>query len=197
MPEEKKTNLTIPVLVGLLVVAGAIVLSLYNKVKTLEKESVQPPSPAPTIAAGQPSPEVLGEQLESTIGNFQITKEEICQEKGKPVVYFFGSSGCSHCVWNKPIFEKTTKKFGDKISVHQNVDDFTTDKKILDKYSQIHQGAVPFFVFGCRYLRLGSGEREGEQTEEKNLTALICKLTNNQPANVCAGVKDLVVQIKD
>lgn len=197
MAEEKKTNLTVPVLTILLVVAGIMVFSLYNKVKTLEKEGINSPAPVPTVAADQSGSGVLGEQLESTIGGFQVTKEEVCQENGKPIVYFFGSTSCPHCVWNKPIFERTTKKFGNTISVHQNVDDFTTDKKILDKYSQIHQGAVPFFVFGCRYLRLGSGEREGEQTEEKNLTALICKLTNNQPANVCAGVKDLVVQIKD
>ncbi|TSC53643.1 MAG: hypothetical protein LiPW16_341 [Microgenomates group bacterium LiPW_16] len=141
------------------------------------------------VAQASPSPTILGEQLESTIGNFQITKDEICQENGKPIVYLFGSESCPHCRWEKPIFEKVVAKFTDKIVVHNNIDK-QADMEVFQKYSSINQGAIPFLVLGCRYVRVGSGEVAGEIEEEKNLTALICKLTGDQPEKICAEVKD-------
>ncbi len=127
----------------------------------------------------------------TTIGNFFVSEGEICKEDGKPTVYFFGSTGCPHCKWEHPIMEKIVKKFEGYISFHNNMDS-GADMDIFKKYST---GGVPTTVFGCKYYRVGSGERGGEELESKNLTALICKLTNNQPAETCARVKDLIDQI--
>lgn len=149
-----------------------------------------------------PSPQVpqeeavLGEELPSTLGNFLVTEDDVCQEDGKPAVYIFGNSSCPHCTWEHPVFEKVTAKFTDQISVHDNMDKQEADQEIWQQYSEISQGAVPFMVLGCRYVRLGSGEMMGEETEEKNLTALICKLTEDKPAKVCQEVSDLVGQIE-
>ncbi len=50
-------------------------------------------------------------------------------------------------------------------------------------------------VLGCRYAQLGSGETIGEEQEEKNITALFCKLTGGEPAESCEEVADLTEQI--
>lgn len=131
------------------------------------------------------------EETGKTIGSFSVGADEICQENGKPIVYLFGSTTCPHCVWEKPIAQKVVGKFGDLISYHENIDS-ETDSDIFQKYST---GGIPTLVMGCKYYRVGSGETSGEEVETKNLTAIICKVTGNQPANVCDSVKDLVSQI--
>jgi thiol-disulfide isomerase/thioredoxin len=123
-----------------------------------------------------------------TIGNFKVTKNEICKENNKPIVYFFGSIKCPHCVWEKPIMEKVLNNFKDFVSFHKNID----SEKDMDVFSKYSDGGIPTLVLGCRYYRVGSGEQSGEENETKNLTALICKLTNNQPSVICEPVKNLV-----
>lgn len=124
----------------------------------------------------------------TTVGNFTVSENEICKDNGKPIVYFFGSEKCSHCVWEKPIVEKVLNNFKDNVSFHKNIDS-ENDREIFSKYSQ---GGIPTLVLGCKYYREGSGENAGEENETKNLTALICQLTNNQPSKICDAVKDLV-----
>ena len=198
MAEEKKiTTFTTPILVVLLVVAAFLVGMFWTKIRMLECEKrevggeIAQASPIPTEEGG-----IAGEELPSTIGNFLITEDEVCQENGKPIIYFFGGSFCPHCQWEHPIVEKVAKKFENYIAFHNNMDKQEADQEVWDKYSQINQGGVPFLVFGCRYVRVGSGETAGEETEEKNLTALICKLTGGEPAAVCEEVSDLIEQIE-
>jgi len=132
------------------------------------------------------------EEKNYTIGNFLVSEDEICQEDGKPIIYFFGATGCPHCVWEHPIIERVASRFKEKIAFHNNMDT-DADMDIFRKYSR---GGIPTLVLGCKYYRVGSGERMGEEEEERILTALICKLTNNQPAEACDPVQDLIEQIK-
>lgn len=129
---------------------------------------------------------------ELTIGNFSISEDEICEENGKPVVYFFGSTNCSHCLWQHPVLKQVLSNFGENIVFHDN-NDSDDDTEIFSKYSS---GYVPTLVLGCKYYRIGSGEQVGEEQESKNLTALICKLTDNQPNEVCGSVQELINQIQ-
>lgn len=128
-----------------------------------------------------------------TIGDFAVSDEEVCKENGKPIVYFFGSEGCSHCKWEHPVIEEVAGKFGDQIAFHNNMDT-DNDMDVFQKYST---GGIPTLVLGCKYYRIGSGETLGEEEEAKVLTALLCKLTNNQPGDVCSGVQDLINQIEN
>ena len=121
------------------------------------------------------------EEVDTEIGNFSVSSDQICREDGKPVIYFFGSESCPHCVWEHPIIEQVAASFGDKISFHNNMSG-DADEDIFNRYST---GGVPTVVLGCKYYRVGSGESLGEGEEAEVLTALICKLTDNQPANVC------------
>jgi thiol-disulfide isomerase/thioredoxin len=201
MEAKKDINWTTLVLVVLLVAAAFFVgkyMERGNKnsggVQNNEQTQGVVPTGTPTI-----------EPLSTTIGRFSLTQDEVCQEDGKPSIYYFGYSGCPHCTWNHPIIQDVGKKFPNQIVFHDNMDNLDKlsdeDSEIYNKYQNIHGGAVPFLVFGCKYVRVGSGENPqekdgGKAAEEKNLTALICKLTNNQPQQICAPVKDLVEQVK-
>ena len=129
----------------------------------------------------------------STIGDFVISDEEICKENEKPVVYFFGSESCLHCKWEAPIIEEVANKFKDNIIFKERID----SQENIDVFQRYSTGGVPTLVLGCKYYRVGSGEQAGKETETKNLTALICKLTGGQPNGVCEEVKDLISQITD
>lgn len=193
MSEEKKiTNFTTPILIALLAIAAFLAGAFFTKIQYLEKGKPGTAQVTPTPqAAVQPSPAVLG----TTVGNFSVTKEEVCLEDGKPIIYFFGRSTCPHCSWEHPIMERVATKFGNKIAFHNNMDN-QVDMEIFSKYSEINQGGIPFLVFGCKYARVGSGENWGETEEEKALTALICKLTDGEPEKTCEGVSDLIEQIE-
>ena len=127
-----------------------------------------------------------------TIGNFSVSNDEVCQENGKPVVYFFGSESCPYCQWEHPIIEKVAERFKENISFHNNMD-AQDDMDVFSKYST---GGIPTLVLGCKYYRVGSGGGS-EEEEAKNLTALICNLTGNQTADVCGEVQDLINQINE
>lgn len=195
MAEEEKVTKkpsATPFIVVLVAIAAFLAGSFFTKIQYQKTQPAQAPTPTPVVR--QPQEEkVLG----TTIGNFSLTEEEVCLEDGKPVVYFFGSERCPHCSWEHPIVEGVLASFEDQVSFHNNMDKPEADQEIWSKYSEINRGAIPFLVLGCRYARVGSGEQLGEEEEEKILTALICKLTGEQPEEVCAQVKELIEQIED
>lgn len=133
-------------------------------------------------------------EMALTIGNFSVSGDEVCLEEGKPIIYFFGSKSCPHCRWEHPIFEGVAKIFEDYVSFHNNMDSQAADSDVFSKYSP---GGIPTIVLGCRYYRVGSGEQLGAEKELEVLTALICKLTESQPADTCSKVQTLIDQIKD
>jgi thiol-disulfide isomerase/thioredoxin len=130
----------------------------------------------------------------TTIGNFKITDQTICRENEKPVVYYFGSTSCPHCRWEHPIISGVAGNFSGYIVFHDNMDK-QVDMDIYQRYNNINTGYIPFLVFGCKYARVGSGESLGQDTETKVLTALMCKLTDNKPSDICSQVTDLINQI--
>jgi len=136
-----------------------------------------------------------------TIGDFLVTNREICKEDGKPLAYFFGSSSCTHCVWEKPIAQKVFAEFKNEIAYHENFDS-QADGEVFQKYADINPGYVPFFVLGCKYARVGAGENLGKTDEESKklegeaLTAILCKLTDNKPSSVCSQIREKVSEVK-
>lgn len=130
--------------------------------------------------------------VSTTIGNFFVSTDEVIIEDEKPTVYFFGSETCPHCQWEHPVMKEVAIKFDGYISFHDNMDS-DADSEVFNKYSE--EGYVPATVIGGKYYRVGSGENLGEEENSKTLTALICKLTNNQPAEVCSSVQELINNI--
>ena len=129
---------------------------------------------------------------EETIGNFLVSDDDVCEEDGKPAIYFFGSEGCPHCSWEHPIINSVAENFEGLISYHENMN----SDEDMDVFSRYSTGGIPAIVIGCKYYRVGSGERIGEEQEANVLTALICSLTNNEPSDVCDNVNDLIDQIE-
>lgn len=130
-----------------------------------------------------------------TVGGFKATDQEICNENGKPIVYFFGSNACPHCRWEHPIVLDVVQQFSDYILFHDNMDS-QNDADIYQKYKNQNSGYVPFLVAGCKYVKLGSGEQYGENLEKKYLTAIMCKLMGSSP-ELCKSseIANLVSQI--
>jgi thiol-disulfide isomerase/thioredoxin len=135
------------------------------------------------------------QQQEPTIGNFIVSSEAPCTDDGKPVIYFFGSEGCAYCKWEHPIIENVTSEFNGYISFHDNMNNSGVDREVFSRYSS---GGIPTVVLGCSYYRVGAGVTIGEDQEEKVLTALMCKLTDNKPEEVCKNpeIEALVNQIE-
>lgn len=189
-------NKVLGIIILLVAIASFLGGASFNQWQTQKQGTLvkagATPSPAQEPTQAQ---EVLGE-LTSTIGNFLILKEEVCREDDKPIIYFFGSQGCPHCSWEHPIFEEAVSQFGGLVSFHNNMDK-SEDVEVFQRYYQINGGGIPFMVLGCQYARAGSGERSGEETERANLTALICRLTDNQPEAVCGEVESLIEQVGD
>lgn len=137
----------------------------------------------------------------TTIGNFLVTDEEICDNEGKPQVYFFGSSSCPHCVWEKPVVRKVADNFKGLIDYHENFDN-REDEEVFSRYGEINPGYVPFLIFGCKYVRVGAGENlgateaESKKLEEEALTAILCKLTKSKPTSICSSLQDKIAQIE-
>jgi len=190
---DKKVLGIIIVLVAIASFLGGATFTQWQSERQVALSLSGEVTPTPTAQGTEEQAEVLGE-LTSTIGNFLVLEEEICEEDGKPTVYFFGSERCPHCSWEHPIFEEVMGRFEDLVSFHNNMDK-DTDREVFQKYGQINQGGIPFMVLGCRYAKVGSGERAGEEQEEKVLTAITCKLTDGQPEEVCTEVEDLIEQI--
>lgn len=128
-----------------------------------------------------------------TIGSFTVSDDEISMEDGKPIIYYFGSDACGHCKWEHPVIVNVTSNFEGYISFHDNMNS-NDDSDLFSKYST---GGVPTLVFGCKYYRVGSGAGMGEEQESNVLTALICDLTGNKPADVCSApeIKALLAQL--
>jgi len=122
------------------------------------------------------------QQQGPTIGNFVVSSNALCTEYGKPIIYFFGNDWCGACRWEHPIMYKVTSKFNGYTSVHDNMNNVGADREVFNRYST---GSIPTIILGCQYYRVGAGLRIGEEQEEKVLTALICKLTDNKPEEVC------------
>ena len=187
--EQTSTTQSSPYLVPLaIIIAGALVgAGIYFGGK-----QPQPPAPERAAVQQQEEPqeqpgeggEVAGEKLEKTVGDFVVLDEEPCLEDGKPVVYYFGSSGCPHSRWEHPLIKEVAESFGGKISFYDLMDK-QEKMDVFQKYLNINGGGIPFIVLGCKYARVGSGERVGEEAEKQALTELICNLTNNEPSEVC------------
>lgn len=189
----KKNNL---LLIGLLVVlvVGGLVISKGKK------PSDGLTSPIPRANGGTVNPQPTKVVLPTTLGGFMVTNKEICLENGKPVVYFFGSTTCPHCVWEKPVIEPVMAKFKDAIVFKERINS-QDDMAVFNQYKDINPGYIPFVLLGCKYARVGSGESgaatkdEAVKLEGDNLTAIVCKLTGGKPESVCGPLAEKTKEV--
>jgi len=109
---------------------------------------------------------------EKKFQTFNDTGRGICKNNaGLPIVILFTSSRCTHCIWIGETFDSTVMEYVDNglIEAHHydldTKDDLLTaaiETKIPQSYLEIDQhrnpeGYVPYFNFGCKYDRIGTG----------------------------------------
>ncbi len=121
----------------------------------------------------------------ATIGNFRNIESATIE--GKPAAYFFGTTWCPHCAWERPIFLNVTAKFSGYIDVKVTEIDLeqpTLEMEIFNHYSP--DGKIPVVVIGGKYFRVGSGESLGQAEDENALTAILCKASGD-PIAECSS----------
>lgn len=132
------------------------------------------------------------------VGGFlNIENANVSGINGKPLVYFFGTTWCPHCNWERPLFINATSAFGTWSGAYGDLSGatFTSDYLVVRAYEidkvqppeqdiKVFQhyspkGSIPLIVLGGKYFRIGSGETNGAANETAALTALLCKITNS------------------
>jgi len=115
--------------------------------------------------------------------SFTDTGSPICYEGGKPIIRMYSTTTCPHCTWIKDTFDAVAKEYMEKgmiTAYHWDIDtgdNTLTDEiessmpqgeiDILKEYNS--QGGVPFYVFGCKYARIGNAyEADNDLASEKN-----------------------------
>ena len=133
---------------------------------------------------------LFGTQEKTGAITFKQTGDDICKESNKPVVILFSTTESQHGMWISETFDSIAGEYNEKIAAYHweldTGDNMLTEtietgipKAALDifkKYSP--KTAVPAFVFGCRYVRIGNGyEAENDlEAEEREFRIIIEKL---------------------
>jgi thiol-disulfide isomerase/thioredoxin len=118
----------------------------------------------------------------ATIGNFRDIQSAAIT--GRPAVYFFGTTWCPHCAWERPIFLNVTAKFSGFIDAKVteiDIEQPALEMEVFKHYST--EGKIPVIVIGGKYFRVGSGESLGQTVEENVLTAILCKVSGDPIAD--------------
>ncbi len=129
------------------------------------------------------------------LGGFKFTGDTLCSSNGKPIVYFFGTSWCPHCRWEKPIFLNVTSEFGNLIEVRfYEIDKESPPKEEMEVFKKYNpRGTIPTIIIGCRYFRAGSGEAIGKEKERETLETLICKVAPQ--AEICGKYEEKLKEL--
>ena len=112
---------------------------------------------------------------DSPFPTFKETGHATCvDDRGNPIILLFSASSCSHCQWVSGVFNLVAREYADKglvVAYHYDVetgDDLLTEAvetQIPDTHLSIGKqgdpdGYMPYFNFGCRYDRIGTGYEE-------------------------------------
>lgn len=139
---------------------------------------VQPPalpSERADIQAVAPASEADRPDTDSPFPTFRETGLDPCvDDQGRPVILLFSATSCPHCQWVGGVFDLIARQYADQglVVVHhydiETGDDVLTEPvetRIPEEYLSIGRrgdpdGSLPYFNFGCRYDRIGTGYEE-------------------------------------
>jgi len=142
------------------------------------------------FSAGTPDSEEVSEASEISDSPFPTFREagpDTCtDDDGKPIIFLFSAASCPHCEWVGEAFDAVAQEYLARglIEAHhydmESGDDLLTEAvetKVPKKYLSIGkegdpEGYLPYFNFGCRYDRIGTGYEEQDdlaaEAEEMN-----------------------------
>ena len=128
----------------------------------------------------------------TTGDSFTATTNELCLKEGKPIVREFATSWCPHCAWVKDTYQQVVQDYvkeGKIIAYQWEVDtgndlltealEFTvpeSEMQVFKKFSP--DGAIPTFVIGCKYYRIGNAyeSQDDKEAEAKEFQGIIDKV---------------------
>ncbi|MBR9678821.1 MAG: hypothetical protein GON13_00960 [Nanoarchaeota archaeon] len=119
------------------------------------------------------------------IGGFKDTNKTAIYENESLVIWFFGTTTCEYCTWEKQVltdvltnFEKVTLKdyyLDSEYDMTYKISAF--EISMFQEYNP--KGYVPLLIIGNKYFKVGSGETNGYANEKQYLTQLISNLILN------------------
>ncbi len=136
----------------------------------------------PEGAGPVPNDPVFPPVQPSEITTFVDSGDEVELVDGKPVIRLFSTTYCGHCRWVSSTYERVVKEYVDAgkiVAYHWEVDikdDTLTpiaEGRIPDSEIQVFRkfnpmGSIPTFVFGGKYVRVGTGyERQDDLVAEE------------------------------
>jgi parvulin-like peptidyl-prolyl isomerase len=135
------------------------------------------------------------QEREYSITTFEDTGDNICLEDGKPIIRLFSASIDSHSKWIKSAYSEVINEYKDDVIAYNweidTGDNLLTDKienklpkfefEVYKKYNS--KGTVPTFIFGCKYIRIGTGyedknDLKAEKKEFRNVIESLISRTN-------------------
>lgn len=134
-------------------------------IETLPEEAVEKPAITPVTQEKQLT--------------FKDTGDDICTEDGKPVIRMYSASIDPYSVWVVDPFNEVIMEYEDKVVPHNwdvlSGDDlmsYTVETQLpkaeFDVYKKYNsEGTVPTFVFGCKYVRIGTPYKEKNDLESE------------------------------
>jgi parvulin-like peptidyl-prolyl isomerase len=117
--------------------------------------------------------------LPDSKSSFEFTDDEVCLSEGKPIVRLYTTSTCPHCAWIKPAFSAVVSEYEGfidaaiwELDTGDNLltTDIETQVPAAEKarfFEYSPQGAVPAFVFGCAYSRVGNAYETSNQLQKE------------------------------
>ncbi len=126
------------------------------------------------------------------VETFTITDNEVCEQDGKPIIRMYSTSNCEQCKWIEETFASTASEYEDIIAYHWVLDtgnnkltveeEKSIPKSEAELFKELNPSLkVPFFVFGCKYIREGAGyfEQDDLASEQSEFNIIISKLLNS------------------
>jgi thiol-disulfide isomerase/thioredoxin len=126
--------------------------------------------------------EMLDPDPESPFPTFMKTDLAPCTDDGgRPLILLFSAPSCSHCQWVGGVFDLVAGEYADQGLVAAHHYDVETGDDLLTEavetgIPEVHlsigkrgdpDGYMPYFNFGCRYHRIGTGyEKEDDLSAE-------------------------------
>jgi len=123
---------------------------------------------------------------------FKNTGKPVCTYNGKPIIRFYSSSTCPHCNWvEDPLYQALKPYIDNELIILQHWDVNSQDNLLTleretkipardqEGYKEYAEGRVPFFDFGCTYVRIGNvyeTESNGYNKEIEAFKAITEKL---------------------
>lgn len=164
---KEKTRLFLAVPAALLMIVGAAgcgsALKKTGAASTLESRDQIPLTDATSRTS------------DSAFSTFNETGQALCTDEGElPLILLFSASSCPHCQWVGGAFDMVAGEYAGRglVAAHhydvETGDDLlteTVETKVPEAHLKIGkrgdpEGYLPYFNFGCRFERIGTGYEE-------------------------------------